>query len=141
MLATLQPNALAAPAPEVIVQEPVVEAKIEWTKENIEKEIRKTFPEAPNTAVAIVKGEGGLVTERQSDYYRDGVREPSFCAWQIHEPSWMELAKSLGYGDYKTNVESCIKMARVIYKDYEKRTGDGFNAWSAYTNGSYKKYL
>jgi len=113
-----------------------LEIVVNWTPERIEKEIRATFPEAPNTAVAIAKAEGGLVKERQSDHYRNGVREPSFCAFQIHEPSWMKEAKRLGYGDYKTNPASCIKMARLIYDN-----AGGWTDWSVYKNGSYKRHL
>jgi len=121
-----------------VVEEPKevrLEVVINWTPERIEKEIRDVFPETPNTAVAVAKAEGGLVKERQSDHYRNGVREPSFCAFQIHEPSWMKEAKRLGYGDYKTNPASCIKMARYIY---DVGTWD---EWSVYNDGSYKKHL
>ena len=111
--------------------------EVKYTKDGIERLIRETFIETPNTAVAIAKEEGHLKTEIQSNYYRNGIREPSFCTFQIHEPSWMKLAKSLGYGDYKTNVESCIKMARVIYD----RNGKRWTDWSAYNNGDYKKHL
>lgn len=114
-----------------------LEVVINWTPERIEKEIRTTFKEAPNTAVAIAKAEGGLVKERQSDFYKDGVRERSFCAFQIHEPSWDKKAKHLGYGDYKSNPEHCVAMARYIYD----HTGKNFNQWSAYTEGKYKKFL
>ncbi len=112
-----------------------IEVVINWTPERIEKEIRATFPEAPNTAVAIAKAEGGLLKERQSDHYRNGVREPSFCTFQINEPSWMKTAKILGYGDYKTNPASCIKMARYIYDTA------GWDEWSVYNEGTYKKHL
>jgi len=131
-------NVHASTEKEVEVKEPRevrLEVIVNWTPERIEKEIRTVFPESPNTAVAIAKAEGGLVKERQSDHYRDGVREPSFCAFQIHEPSWMKEAKRLGYGDYKTNPASCIKMARYIY---DVGTWD---EWSVYNNGSYKKHL
>lgn len=123
---------------------PVVLIELDYSsKESIEKLIRATFPEEPNTAVAVAKAESGgiLQKELQSYIIKDGVREPSYCTMQIHAPSWMIKARKLGYGDYKTNVESCIKMARVIYNDKKAATGNGFQAWSAYNNGSYKKYL
>lgn len=117
------------------------EARIEvvynWDRARIETEIRATFHEEPNTAVAVAIEEGGLWQERQSDHRKNGVREPSFCTFQIHEPSWMKEAKRLGYGDYKTNPASCIKMARHIYDT----TGKNFNQWSAYKSGAYKKHL
>ncbi len=121
-------------------EEPIVvliEDQTDWTPERIEKEIRHTFYEEPNTSVAIVKAEGGLVKEKQSDVYRNGVREPSFCAFQIHAPSWETTAVKLGYGDYRTNPEHCIAMARHIYD----AAGQNFNDWSAFKNGSYRQYL
>ena len=58
-----------------------------------------------------------------------GDQELSFCVFQIHAPAHDKNAKRLGLGDYKTNVESCIKMARVIYDDR-----GGFYAWTEYHN-------
>ena len=116
-----------------------LEVIIDWTPERIEKEIRDTFYFDPHTAIAIVKAEGGLNKEIQSHIVTNGIQEPSFCAFQIHEPSWMKKAKKLGYGDYKTNPASCIKMARYIYDNATDRNGNRlyWNSWSAYKNGSY----
>lgn len=110
---------------------------VEYSRPGIERLIRNTFPEDPETALAIARNEGDLQVEIQSKYHKNGVREPSFCTFQIHEPSWMKLAKSLGYGDYKTNVESCVKMARVVYET----SGNKWTMWTTYTSGSYKQYL
>lgn len=129
----------AIPEPSIVSAEPEVkvEVAIEWTREQIEKEIRKTFYETPNTAVAVATEEGGLNKERQSDIRKNGVREPSFCTFQIHEPTWGKEAKRLGYGDYKTNPAHCIAMARHIYDT----AGQSWSDWSAYNNGSYWKHL
>ena len=59
-----------------------------------------------------------------------GQRERSFCIFQIHEPDHHQTAVSLGLGDYKTNVESCVKMARHIYES----SGHRFTPWSVYNN-------
>lgn len=56
-----------------------------------------------------------------------GDRELSFCFAQIHSPAHDADAKRLGLGDYRTNVESCVKMARVIYDD-----AGGFTPWTEY---------
>lgn len=130
----------AIPEPSTVSAEPKkvqVEVVIDWTRERIEKEIRKTFHETPNTAVAVATEEGGLHKVRQSDIYKNGVREPSFCTFQIHEPTWGKEAKRLGYGDYKTNPAHCIAMARHIYDT----AGQSWSDWSAYNNGSYLKHL
>lgn len=127
-------NVTASTTPQVVQ----IEVVYNWDdKAVVERFIRTTFPEEPNTAVAVATEEGGLWKERQSDYHKNGVREPSFCTFQIHEPSWMREAKRLGYEDYKTNPKSCILMARHIYDT----TGKNFNQWSAYTSGAYKKHL
>lgn len=66
-----------------------------------------------------------------------GQTEQSYCIFQIHAPDHDTTAQQLGLGDYKTNVESCIKMARYLYE----RRGYTFNDWSVYKNGMYLAYL
>jgi len=115
----------------------LVEVAIEWNRDRIEEEIRKVFPEAPNTAVAIAKCESGLVKDIQSHYVRDGIREPSFGIFQIHSPSWHKRAIALGYEDYRTDPGDNIKMARFIYDN----AGQSFKDWTCYTKGMYKAKL
>lgn len=57
-----------------------------------------------------------------------GERERSFCMFQIHEPAHIDTIERLGLQDYKTNVESCLKMARVVYE----QAGHSFNPWTVY---------
>jgi len=122
----------ATTTPEVVE----VIVKINWTEARIERHIREVFHEQPDLAYAIAMAEGGMRVEVQSHYTKDGIREPSFCAFQIHEPSWDKKAKALGYGDYKTNPDSCIRMARYIYD-----AAGNWTDWSAFNNGSYKKFM
>lgn len=56
-----------------------------------------------------------------------GEQERSFCIFQIHEPAHLKTIKEKGLEDYRTNVESCVKMARVVY---EQR--GSFRPWSVY---------
>jgi len=100
-----------------------------WTKERIEEEIRATFPEAPNTAVAIAKCESGLVQNVQSAHQLSYGREESFGLMQIHARDWDDDAQRLGYVNYKTDVRENLKMARYIYDQAGKR----FTPWSCYT--------
>lgn len=106
--------------------------------ENVKALIRQTFPEDPVTAVEVARREsfGNFGMEQsQLRYPKDnpkwgveaGDQERSYCIFQIHAPAHDANAKKLGLGDYKTNVESCIKMARVIYDDR-----GGFYAWTEY---------
>jgi len=115
-----------------------LEVVINWTPERIEKEIRTVFKEAPNTAVAVAKSESGgtLKKEVRSQNIISYGQEKSYCTFQIHAPVWDSVAKELGYGDYRTNPESCVKMAYYIYKD-----AGGFTPWTEYNNGNYKRHL
>ena len=116
---------------------PVVLIELDYSsKESIEKLIRATFPEEPNTAVAVAKCESGLVKDAQSHFILSYGREQSYGIFQIHAKDWDAKAKKLGYSDYKTDVEDNVKMARHLYK-----ARGNFKDWSCYNNGSYKKYL
>ncbi len=113
-----------------------VRIKVVYSKEGIERLIRETFHEAPNTAVAIAKCESGLNKDIQSHFILSYGREQSFGIFQIHAKDWDAKAKKLGYGDYKTDVEDNIKMARYLYE-----SRGNFKDWSCYNNGSYKAFL
>lgn len=113
-----------------------IEVVYNWTPERIEKEIREVFKEAPNTAVAVARSEGGLKVRVQSGNTLSYGREQSHCTFQIHAPDWDDDAKRLGLSDYRTNPKSCVKLAYYIYKDAE-----GFTPWTEYKNGNYKKHL
>jgi hypothetical protein len=121
---------------EVKPQVALIEVVYNWTPERLEQEIRETFKEAPNTAVAIAKAEGGLKVEIRSQNKLSYGQEKSYCTFQIHAPDHDATAKKLGLGDYRTNPKSCVKLAYHIYKD-----AGGFSPWTEYRNGGYKKYL
>lgn len=57
-----------------------------------------------------------------------GDRELSFCMFQIHEPAHKNTIAKYGLQDYKTNIESCVKMARIVYD----QAGQSFRPWSVY---------
>lgn len=113
-----------------VAKEVRVEVKIDWTKERIEKEIRDTFPEDPETAVKIAKCESGLKADIQSRHQLSYGQERSFGIFQIHAPDWHEEAVLLGYDDYKTDPGDNIKMARYIYDEARGTWRD----WSCYNN-------
>lgn len=105
--------------------------------------IRSVFHERPHEAVEVARLETGFRMIQSSERYRTdrpeyglkaGEREQSYCMFQIHEPAHKKTIEQHGLQDYRTNVESCVKMARIVYDEREKRTGDGFKAWSVYTN-------
>lgn len=105
-----------------------LEVKINWTRERMEEEVRKTFPENPNTMVAV--------TECESNFNPLAVGPTSdYGLLQIHAPTWEATAKELGYYNYRTDIEENLKMARHIY-DVQ-----GIRAWVCYSKGYYTKYL
>ena len=118
-------------ASEQVVEKKEVRIKvlIDWTPERIKQEIRDTFPEAPELAVAIAKCESGLVADIQSRHVLSYGREQSFGLMQIQAKVWHNDAISLGYHNYKTDVIDNLKMARYIYE----QAGNRFTPWTCYT--------
>jgi hypothetical protein len=83
-----------------------------------------TFPEAPNLAVQVFWQESNLQMKQSKLRYtaknvqpgfKVGDQEQSFCLAQIHEPAHKHTIKKHGLEDFKTNVESCVKLARIVY--------------------------
>lgn len=104
---------------------------------NIKRYIRSVFPEEPNTAVSVAELESELLMVQSKAKYTfsqpelgiyKGQREKSFCIFQIHEPVWRSVIEKNDLSDYRTNVESCVKMARIIYDD----AGGNFSDWTTY---------
>jgi len=106
----------------------MIQVEIDWTAERIEQEIRATFPEEPNTAVAIAKAESGLNANAynpESHINCDGsigVMQIA-CVHNRHDPEALK------------NVEYNLKVARKIYD------AEGWKPWGAYTNKRYLQYL
>lgn len=106
-----------------------VRIKIAYSEEGIEKLIRDTFPEDPETAVKIAKCESGLRVNIQSRHVLSYGQEQSFGIFQIHKPDWHTTALRLGYDEYKTDAADNIAMARYIYE----QAGKTWRDWSCYT--------
>ena len=99
----------------------------------------------PNTAVAVAMAESGLSMVQSKERYQEdkphwgvkkGDQELSFCYFQIHAPAHEKTAQKLGLGDYKTNPESCIKMARVVYDQ-----AGGWSPWTVYVKKMHLAYV
>lgn len=85
-------------------------------------------------AVQVATAESDLLMQQSKLLYPEtrtdwgvvaGEQERSYCIFQIHAPVHDATAKKLGLENYKTDVEQCIKMARVIYDDR-----GNFGAWT-----------
>jgi len=59
--------------------------------------------------------------------FSQGDREQSFCWWQIHEPVHREMIERNGLQDYRTNVRSCMRVARIVYDQ-----AGSFSPWTEY---------
>ena len=107
-----------------------VRIEVVYSKEGIEKLIRETFPEAPNTAVAIAKCESSLEPTAHNTSNRDGTSDGGiFQLNSVHDTA-LE-ARGLN----KWNTEDNIKFARMLYES------SGFIPWVCYNKGLYRKYL
>lgn len=115
---------------EVVVEQPQeVRIEVVWSKDEIEKEIRRVFHEEPNTAVAVAKCESGLIADIQSQHKQSYGQERSFGLFQAHEPDWGHVAKELELTKWKTDVVENIQLARHIYDV----SGKSFRPWSCFT--------
>lgn len=120
------------------VEVPRREVRIEvvYSKDGIERLIRETFPEAPNTAVAIAKCESGLKADIQSHHTLSYGREQSYGVFQIHAKDHDRTAARLGFEEYKTQVEDNVLMARHLYD-----SRGNFKDWTCFNTGEYKRFL
>ena len=92
---------------------------------SIEEIISRTFPEDPRTALAIAKAESGLRADAVG-VNRNGTKDAGI--FQINDVHGHSLEERL-------DVSNNIRIAREIY---DRR---GWDAWSAYLNNSYLKFL
>jgi hypothetical protein len=131
---------MIAPTPvaaeEIIVTEEVI---VETETEKIQRLIRETFPERPEDAVAIGMAESLLQPTAYNPEAHKDRQGNVICTGSI---GVMQVA-CVHVKDKMTlhDVEINLAAARRIYEDSEKRRGDGFLAWGAYTDGRYKQYL
>lgn len=97
-----------------------------WTERaNITRLIRDTFPEDPNTAVAIASCESGLNIEAYNPNNKNGTTDGGL--WQINDVHNGTL-QALGLDKY--NPEDATEFARLLY---DQRGGWG--DWVCYTKG------
>lgn len=107
--------------------EVMIEVRVNWTRERIEKEIRDTFPETPNTAVAVMMAESNFNPNAYNPEWHRGC-QGSFGLFQI-------ACVHINPGEDMRDVKQNIQKARQIY------LREGWKPWGGYTSGGYKKYL
>lgn len=104
-----------------------------WTEDALLKEVRKTFPEQPNTFTAIARGESGLYIhaynpEWHYDAHGNKVCQGSYGLMQI---ACVHVLDPLKLYDPEYN----LQIARQVY---EKQ---GITAWGAFTDKRYLAYM
>lgn len=90
----------------------------------VETLIAQTFPEAPETMVAIARCESGLKQEINGKNVVSHTND--YGLFQINEKVWDAHFQEQGI-DYKNSLEDNIKAARQVY-DIQ-----GVKAWVCYT--------
>ena len=101
---------------ETVVQ---IEVSIDWTKERIEKEIRKTFPEQPDLMVRVAKCESQLNPKAHNP--TNGSHDGGI--FQLSEKYHGKDMRVLGIDAY--DIQENIKYARKLYDE------SGLAPWSA----------
>lgn len=95
---------------------------------DVEQMVRQTFPEDPDTAVAIAFAESSLNLEAVNPEQHEG------CKGSI---GLMQIA-CIHYEGDTDDLKNPVLNLKIARKLYEK---EGWRPWGAYTNGSYRKYL
>lgn len=126
-----KPEIYVAEASETVVvpdkKEVLIEVEIDWdNKQRIVDEIKKVFPETPNTAVAIAKCESGLNPEATNTSNKNGTIDRGIMQINsIHDTN--------GYDLY--DVQDNLEFARKLYEE------SGWQPWVCYTRGYWKKHI
>ncbi|MCR4341879.1 MAG: hypothetical protein NUW01_18540, partial [Gemmatimonadaceae bacterium] len=99
-------------------------------------EIQKAGFANPLTALAVSLAEFGenrdVNSQGQSDArYANGEREQSFGPWQIHLPAHPNVTRSCAL-DLTCSTAEAFKISQG---------GTNFGAWSAFTNGSFERFM
>lgn len=109
-------------------------AKPETEEEKIKRLIRETFPEDPETALAIARAESRLKTDAVNPERHRGCHG-SIGLMQIACVHHKENPEAL------KNIELNLQIARRVYDASVEESGDGWLPWGAYTNGSYLQHI
>lgn len=120
---------------EVVVPVEVM-VEVVYSTEDIERKIRETFIETPNTAVAVGKSESGESLKADAynpewhyDRHGNKICQGSYGVMQIACVHHLENPEAL------FDVEFNLAKAREIYNN------EGWQPWGGYTSGGHKKYL
>lgn len=96
--------------------------------------IRQTWPEDPQTAVAVAWAESGFNPRATNAKDKHRSCYGSFGIFQVGCVHGHDL-------NTLYDVEENIRIARALYDDAKARTGNGWQPWGAHSNGSYLAYM
>ena len=116
-IVSIEPKAIAYQS-EYVPHEVEFIIQYDWTdKERVRQEIRKVFPESPNTFIRIAECESGLLEKSHNAKTNDnGI-------FQINEMYHGKEMKKLGLD--ANNVQDNLKFARILYEQ------SGTASWGA----------
>lgn len=93
---------------------------------SIEEKIKNAFPDNYEIMIAIAKAESGMDPKKQPNGNKDGSIDTGI--FRINSCHGYDVI-------YLSDVDNNIKVAKEIYKK------QGLDAWVAYKNNSFKKFL
>lgn len=106
-----------------------------WLSEaNVRQLIRATFPDDPNTAVAVAMAESGLNPRATNAQDSHRGCKGSYGIFQVGCVHGYQPAALY-------DVETNIRIAKALYDDAKAKTGNGWAPWGAHSNGSYLAYM
>lgn len=139
---------------ETYVKEPEIVAVASSTPVDFEAKIRQHFPKSHKTMIAIAKAESGL--SMNATGYNCYYNEDETIAYSSRVKGSHSTACKKEHRRYSWSVDCFLLQRNYIgltecpqnvtvdqhLKDVAKLSKvQGFQAWYAYTNGTYKKYL
>lgn len=101
-----------------------------WTRENIKRLIRQTFPEDPHTAVAVATCESGL----KAGAYNDKNVTPTYDSG-IFQINSVHHERMVALNLNKWDVEDNVRFARILYEE------QGWQPWVCYWKGMHLAHL
>lgn len=126
-----------------IAQEATPSAEVRHTQEAIEAYIKKIFTKDAKVAIAVSHGECNPANKTYPACHAKSSIEHSVGIFQINlynKDHWVHAGRIPG-----ETMEEKIKWLEDPYNNtlyaYWIYSTSGWNPWSAYTNGGYKKYL
>ena len=103
----------------------------------IEAYIKQVFPDNYKTMTAIAWAESSMRVCAGGDRNNKYAVEGSWGLFQVNKAVHKDKIRDRSLCNYRHNID----IAKEIYMERERMTGNGYNAWTVYSTGAYIKYL